>query len=150
MFCGFGFVVVGLSLGAGGHGLQLSWCAKPLVSFGFGASRGDTLCGICFWSLCKGSVIENHTFFVSVYFCVLWIWLSLGAGGHGLKLLWCAKPFVYCGFGASKGDTLCGIVVWCFCKGSVIENHTFVVSVSFVFGFGFVFGILCTGAAGES
>ena len=51
--------------------------------------------------------------------------------GNGFKLLWLTKTQVYCGFGASKGDTLCGIVFWSFCKGSVIENHTCLVSVSF-------------------
>ena len=50
-------------------------------------------------------------FLFVVVFGFVFVGLSLGAGGHGLKLLWCAKPLVYCGFGASKGDdTLCGIV----------------------------------------
>ena len=58
--------------------------------------------------------------------------------GGAFKLLWLAKPLVYCGFGASKGDTLCGIVFWSFCKGSVIETPTCFVYVSFC-----VWGCLC-------
>ena len=98
-----------------GGAFKLLWLTKPLVYCGFGASKRDSLCGIVFWSFCRESVIENHTCFGSVSFCVLWIWLCLcgalsGGWGHGFKLLWLTKPLVYCGFEVSKGDTLCGSV----------------------------------------
>ena len=57
-------------------------------------------------------------FLFVVVFGLVFVGLSR-EGGEGLKLLWCAKPLVYCCFGASKGDTLCGFV-FCFLVKTVL------------------------------
>ena len=98
-------------------------------------------------------VLGPRAFLFVFLFVVVFGFVFVGLsrdGGEGLKLLWCAKPLVYCGFGASKGDTLCGFV-FCFLEKKVLlKTIPFLFLFPFVFGVGFVFGTLCPGAARQS